>query len=90
MASLTEQLDALIAKHDLSSITITRLSRRDGTGFWSINAQCKLANDQREIGSSDHETADVGAALAEAIDALNLKRITPAEVLDLAPMQVAA
>lgn len=90
MASLTEQLDALIAKHDLSSITITRLTREDGTGFWSVNAQAEADSGERFIGGADYKIADVGAALAAAINDLNVHRITPAEVGDLAPMQVAA
>jgi len=90
MASLTEQLDALIAKHDLASITLTRLTHPNGGTFWSVAAQSVKADGTREIGTCGHNHPKVGDALAAAIDALNAKRIAPAEVVDLAPMQVAA
>jgi len=69
--TLTEQLDALIAEHRLSSITITRHVGSSGYGaFWGINAQ-----GDGEIGSnSTNRPESPSEGVAEAINELNAKR----------------
>lgn len=69
--TLTQQLDALIAEHDLSSITLTRLKLSDGRSIWGINAQ-----GNHMIGSGDRYRDDPAKGLSAAIEDLNAKRRT--------------
>jgi len=80
MSALTEQLDALLAEHGLSSITLTRIARANGDGcFWSINAQ-----DNGQIGGNGLRGGDNPAAeIAVAIEELNAKRHAPVVVPEL-------
>lgn len=83
-ATLTDQLDALIAEHGLASIGIGRIARSDRSGnFWSINVQAEMPNGERAIGTNKLEGDAPGEALAVAIDALNAKRFAGAVVPEL-------
>lgn len=90
MASLTEQLDALIAEHGLASICISRLANPGGGTFWHISAQAEAANGSREIGTSGFGTTDPAKGVADAINELNIKRIAPVAVVELAGLEQAA
>ncbi len=68
--SLEQQLDALIAEHRLSSISITRIARSDGSGvFWAISAQ-----GDGHCAGTDYDIATAEAALTQAIERLNALR----------------
>ena len=79
MATLTEQLDALIAEHRLSSITVSRIAGENGA-HWAIYAQgdghCASNPNGRNISPAD--------ALTDAITALNALRNPAVVVPDLA------
>lgn len=79
--TLTEQLDALLAKHGLSAITLTRLAGDNGN-FWSINAQ-----GDGQCGTSTsamgYHPPTPGEGLAAAIEDLNARRRPAVIVPDL-------
>lgn len=83
MATLTEQLDALIAEHQLCSITLCRITREDGSCFWAIDVQSEFADGGRAIGSSGYEHTDPASGLREAINDLNARRLPEASVPEL-------
>jgi hypothetical protein len=80
--TLEQQLDALIAQHGLSSITITRLagSRRS---FWGINAQADgfIGANTDESGGGRPDSAHDG--LTMAIAQVNAQRAAPVVVDEL-------
>jgi hypothetical protein len=82
MATLTEQLDALIAEHGLACITISRFPRAYGSGFWSVNAQAETPTG-REIGSNSLNGETPSECLAAAINDLNAKRVRAVSVPEL-------
>ena len=79
--TLEQQLDALIAEHGLSSITLTRIVVGDRR-IWSINAQ-----GGGQIGADTDDCprpATAREGLAAAIASLNAKRAAPVLVPELA------
>lgn len=76
--TLEEQLDALIAEHGLSSISLTRIVCGD-RNFWGVNAQ-----GNGFCGSNGHDRGETpGEGLARAIEDLNTLRIMPVVVPEL-------
>lgn len=73
--TLTQQIDALSETHRLSSLSIVRITVEGRPAFWSVTAQ-----GDAKIGAADYGTADLSAAIAEAITALNVAR-NPAVVV---------
>jgi hypothetical protein len=84
--TLEGQLDALIAEHGLTALTLTRIARKDGTSFWAMYAQ------QDTFCGHNYGTCDgsVEAELSAALVDLNEKRTRPVVVPELAPMEQAA
>ena len=79
MASLEQQLDALIAEHRLSSITLSRIASGDHM-FWSVNAQ----GDGFCAGNGFNPEESAGEAIRVSIEGLNAKRTAPVVVPELA------
>lgn len=81
--ALTEQLDALMAEHGLSAITITRCASPGHGNFWGINA-----HGDNQCGSSTSydgkRPATPGEGLAIAIEDLNARRRPAVVVPELA------
>lgn len=84
--TLEQQLDALIAKHGLTAVTLTRIARKDGTSFWAVYAQ------QDGLCGTLSGSGDVPAheGIAAAIENLNEKRARPVIVPELASLEQAA
>jgi hypothetical protein len=82
MMTLEQQLDALIAQHGLSSITLTRIA---GTGYkvWGISAQANgfIGANTDDAGGGRPDTASDG--LTMAIGQLNAQRAAPVVVAEL-------
>lgn len=79
--TLEQQLDALIAQHGLTSITISRMSNRHGQ-FWGINAQGDglIGTDVDDQGRRSASATD---GLTRAIADLNAQRTPPVIVPEL-------
>ena len=83
--TLEQQLDALIAEGGLESITLTRLARGDGTGFWAVYVQGDNATGSH-CGGEKSSSEALTAALAD----LNAKRARPVFVPELAALEIAS
>lgn len=84
--TLEGQLDALIAEHGLTAISLTRLSLDDGSTFWGVTAQgdglCGRLNGSGRV--------PVNVALTAALEDLAVLRTRPVVVPELAAMEQVA
>ena len=79
MATLAEQLDALVAEHRLSSLTITRINKERGPS-WAVYAQ----GDGLCASNGYERDKSVECHIRDAIDSLNALRAKPIVVPELA------
>jgi hypothetical protein len=83
--TLEGQLDALIAEHGLTAISLARIRLGDGSMFWSVNTQddilCGRLNGSGKV--------PVEVALTAALEDLNALRARPVVVPELAALEQA-
>jgi hypothetical protein len=84
--TLEQQLDALIAEHGLTALTLSRIARKDGTAFWAMYAQQDTFCGQNRGACEGSAEAELSAALVD----LNEKRTRPVVVPELVALEQAA
>jgi hypothetical protein len=79
--TLTEQLRALIAEHDLTALSVTAYRRTDGTVYFGAYAHSDVTvGSSMSLNCDDESPAEV---IASAINELNAKRHKPVDVSEM-------